>query len=1014
MFVDHYYISARGEFTTLKPTALAFLKNNDLVAFIQACGPTYIRSTRKQAEFAGIFLFFSQETDPELLDAMVSRFTTFSNAGPNSGNTVLLQNLPGMRSMIVKTRASGLAVPISGNYDVSRLYPHSIEAFEDALELAYSLMLLENSGIYKSIEVVPWTSNHLLHSALNLNSRITQIFCYNVNRTQVPCDSPDTVTITDIDVPPVVKIFNFMANAEHVANMQYILNVKTASYNVKVKCASALDAIPFAQRILYLAKNGIAQRSRTDYLMAQELRDELIGEDGMGELHQIRALLNYRELYYMPCIHALGRSSGGVANNIFASQHWMDLPECNHHSCLYPTSEATMTSGELECEFQTDQNRLEYRVENYCPPQLVESLHIRCHGDSLSVGEALYPDEYICSQDGKFEYGLSSEGQVVIRDVLDNIVTPLSDSRYGNNVYIELTSNGTLELFNDLDRPPTQIRHKKYINRRPRPGHTSLWQVGEQCPYEHCQESRLKIQNLDITTVEIFQTENESTPYRIIPMSDNFSVWYNGYAYVLNSRGYTYATHTKIAQLYNGHLTWIENEKEWNFLKNYIFHFDDNVYIGLSFDEISLTWAGDNTTDRFYHYCSNDPPSTDTGDTGYAIQMTVNQGCYETSDFNVERPAIYKIEMPTQPSQSSCIHLNLDRRLMEPNENSWCRPASWYMGYGQFGDGPYTRERCEETCRAAEGVTACDHFNIYCRWYKDPMGNLLANSGSTCWMKKEYEYDNAGEPVCFPESSGVCTPSPTGNTCYFNGNHGTGFVKTKSEAASFCTGRMSINGRIGRLATRNEVCPRRQSREFISISQGHRGQDTPLSFIPPSWYPIQTEFDTEYLVYDPSAPYSDYCATHRELHSGELFDSDHFAHNMDPFRKHIICGQDCPLDNKCLFGPDDGVMWSRTWSDHENFCEIHGGELATEEDWCTNDVPYEQPSHTWSNNNELRDGNYFNLAPLRTQGQYIVVDDKYSTRICRRYDTLRRYPHEFATTTLKGSSDSWHILCIGV
>jgi len=215
MAADLYYASVDDSVATISEDAIVLLTRGEYIGFIQACGPYYIRTVRRQKAIVTLFQYeLDTNVDDNLADSanvslsdvvhdLISRVDGVADTG-NDRNR-LVQN----------THSSSLTIQIFGfgltmDSDVlGSLVANSIEQYDDAMNYGFEAMKSIDSGLVKSIEVYPWVANMSFQQSAKIDVKIEQETCYElVSRTITSGTMCVKVDPSGVGLPPTENRVN--------------------------------------------------------------------------------------------------------------------------------------------------------------------------------------------------------------------------------------------------------------------------------------------------------------------------------------------------------------------------------------------------------------------------------------------------------------------------------------------------------------------------------------------------------------------------------------------------------------------------------------------------------------------------------------------------------------------------------------------------------------------------------------------------------------------------------------
>mmetsp|Transcript_17091 Transcript_17091/g.38455 ORF Transcript_17091/g.38455 Transcript_17091/m.38455 type:complete len:564 (-) Transcript_17091:89-1780(-) len=385
MSIDKYSVSLREDFVDLDVNVIALLKRNDFTGAIQVCGPQFIRSIRRTAEVLGIFTYLSvdgpedevdlfQETLEEDLEG-VSKEDDKEEEGAKSFAT--------FSSLIIKITGYGLDLSVGKG----SLIAESLGDYSDVMESAFSMMLNPHTGLIKSIELVPWSSNIHWQAASGLDT--TLVYSSGSSEKRLPSS---------------IKQLNYMANSEHIVEMDAIAKYKFNMLSSLSQCVQQLWKMsepmlcnsyvshrqtPFnsehynGMRSWLYDQRGMDLRIQNEQhfwrmddeeqyvIQAYRLKYLL---DGYAEstdqqttlIEKLTTVYSYWINEYLGrCMKALTADIKGVRSGTIFFTHWASLPECYKPSCLFES--AYWSADDNRCTLRrTIDTHWEKLVDGFC------------------------------------------------------------------------------------------------------------------------------------------------------------------------------------------------------------------------------------------------------------------------------------------------------------------------------------------------------------------------------------------------------------------------------------------------------------------------------------------------------------------------------------------------------------------------------------------------------------------------------------------------------------------------
>jgi len=238
--IDKYYSSIDETNESFTKDALDLLNKSKWTTFITICGPSYIRSVNRKSGMVSLFsvLIDSDNASQEQMDAIKNSIQGVSPvAGENDDKGL---NLATSSSLSIDLTSFGLSM--RGEQNNVILSAKTLKDFSTAASNAFLLMKNPKSGVVTGIEVIPWSNNINFQLLSRLDVNLEETLCYNGPQ-EVSC-TDSGVTVRRIrKISPVLKQFNFMSNAEHIASIESIHSDMRAKSELMHQCVIALRKV---------------------------------------------------------------------------------------------------------------------------------------------------------------------------------------------------------------------------------------------------------------------------------------------------------------------------------------------------------------------------------------------------------------------------------------------------------------------------------------------------------------------------------------------------------------------------------------------------------------------------------------------------------------------------------------------------------------------------------------------------------------------------------------------------
>eukprot|EP00587_Corethron_hystrix_P005178 CAMPEP_0113313466 /NCGR_PEP_ID=MMETSP0010_2-20120614/9879_1 /TAXON_ID=216773 ORGANISM="Corethron hystrix, Strain 308" /NCGR_SAMPLE_ID=MMETSP0010_2 /ASSEMBLY_ACC=CAM_ASM_000155 /LENGTH=483 /DNA_ID=CAMNT_0000169485 /DNA_START=399 /DNA_END=1850 /DNA_ORIENTATION=+ /assembly_acc=CAM_ASM_000155 len=399
MVIDKYYTTMADDQGALGDNILFMIKNRDYLEFVVTCGPTYIRSQRKSSEFVVIMEHEWDDQDYSyfynLINADLNGFTAGSNIdnGPDFSGA---STFAAYSSFFIQCASFGLDIDDAGPFIVPT-YDDLLPVLEDAFAAATAN---PDTGMIRSLEVVPWTSHLEFQYAADLQRRMF------VN------EDGGAMRV----VPPMMKHFNFMSNTEHIQVVMGLMYGMIGAVNKLIECstilwkqdlktlqhswvrnsnyklhtdpawAAAVPTIVAGNFTLGPTEGDVIQGARLKHLLDAEISGNADGD--YLQQRVIRQTRGYIDNYITPCF-----TNFYMEDTKLFTHNWMDLSTCNNLLCQMPDTVWDSSTRNCTLDGMGDWTTL---TGNYCPPEFVPSVHLEglfsstTDGVSFGSGDAAW------------------------------------------------------------------------------------------------------------------------------------------------------------------------------------------------------------------------------------------------------------------------------------------------------------------------------------------------------------------------------------------------------------------------------------------------------------------------------------------------------------------------------------------------------------------------------------------------------------------------------------------------
>mmetsp|Transcript_10846 Transcript_10846/g.23828 ORF Transcript_10846/g.23828 Transcript_10846/m.23828 type:complete len:538 (-) Transcript_10846:179-1792(-) len=378
MVIDKYYTTMTDDHPAIGDNILSMLSNKNFLEFVVTCGPTYIRSQRRSTEFV-ILIEVNLEKDDDhswffnIINTDLNGFiagSAIDDEDAESGTKAFSSHW----DLFIQCFSFGLDIEDSEPYIIPR-FDDLIYVLEDGFAASTSS---GDTGIIRSIEVVPWTSHLEFMTAVDLQLRM-----------HVEGTSRSLYTI-----PASIKHFNFMANTEHIQQIMGITGGMLGSLNKLIECtrvlsdasAKTLETSWVRNKSMFLPPNHLAYSTKpppmtgtftlgsheANLIQGARLKHLLLRQNNLlpeGEKYLVQRVIKqihaYIDNYVTPCFY----NFQGV--NLYGSKlftkNWMDMTTCNNLLCQMPDT----VWGANGCEM-SGLGSWTSLVGTFCLPEFVE------------------------------------------------------------------------------------------------------------------------------------------------------------------------------------------------------------------------------------------------------------------------------------------------------------------------------------------------------------------------------------------------------------------------------------------------------------------------------------------------------------------------------------------------------------------------------------------------------------------------------------------------------------------
>uniref|UniRef100_A0A7S1FLE7 Uncharacterized protein n=1 Tax=Corethron hystrix TaxID=216773 RepID=A0A7S1FLE7_9STRA len=417
---DRYYVSINDGETEIIPQIATSLGRGNAINFFQSCGPNYIRSIRRSTEIIAVFKYTGTDVTANL---KLTDLTKPAVKPKFHVNTV---------DITITIMAFGLALgPILPGEDPLdtdlSLVASDMDGYQEVMDTAFLAMNDPNAGLISSIEIVPWIANAAFHNALRLETTLSRnsLMCKSVadggtascldSTSELPDSQEYTcgynngieafdntncvVTGTEDAAHKDLRKFNMIANAEFISQIDQILRQFVITLQKHMACLNALIRMPRPQSNNMRLFNRREERYLgvdMPEMTVKILLYRLWGGDNIGDVPDSDFLASnpapgkndtqymfarsqdritsYISGFYAPCLSKLSEERYNVPTGNMQLNHWTNINECAQLMCTrsdttWQGASCVENSGS---DSQKDFIYLEYRLDEYCPPQIDE------------------------------------------------------------------------------------------------------------------------------------------------------------------------------------------------------------------------------------------------------------------------------------------------------------------------------------------------------------------------------------------------------------------------------------------------------------------------------------------------------------------------------------------------------------------------------------------------------------------------------------------------------------------
>mmetsp|Transcript_23457 Transcript_23457/g.53540 ORF Transcript_23457/g.53540 Transcript_23457/m.53540 type:complete len:543 (-) Transcript_23457:264-1892(-) len=389
--VDKYYTSVDESASALDTNVQDLLQGYGFLSVAQACGPYYIRSIRRSSEVLSFFVYFSGESSESKSKESENLIQSVRRSGKGSDSEETSASTSSWKAslMIIYISAKGLDL----NTDQGgNLIAADLEQYNEAMTVAFSMMINPLAGQILSMEIVPWSSNPAFQGAVGV---MDDIALYNDNGVVKK-------------FPNALKQIYFIANSEFLVKLNLLHRMKNNQILELTRCMGLLYGmnelercgsytrhihepescssggyISFTQNsILYDGTAAVEQWDeleakcinilRLKYLLDGYAETDVTTHDTPLVEKVTTEFFEWTNGFFKPCMQRMVADNYNMGAGTMYTTMWTDHAECKKFSCMLDGAvyDSTMNDGAGGCSLQSSvTTRWTELVYAFCTPE---------------------------------------------------------------------------------------------------------------------------------------------------------------------------------------------------------------------------------------------------------------------------------------------------------------------------------------------------------------------------------------------------------------------------------------------------------------------------------------------------------------------------------------------------------------------------------------------------------------------------------------------------------------------
>mmetsp|Transcript_22927 Transcript_22927/g.52524 ORF Transcript_22927/g.52524 Transcript_22927/m.52524 type:complete len:482 (-) Transcript_22927:84-1529(-) len=338
--INKYYLGIDESKSELTNGASNFLRKDMLIQFFSSCGPTYVRSIRRESELAALFEMKSSS------DEMTFKEERFKNG--NKVKDVNSSRSMSREKLTITLRGFGLDFNDLNDKD---LLVNSIQGFQSVMDYSFQSMMNPLVGTVVSLEAIPWTAHLKFQTLVRLDAVAGQ---------------RDGLTVS-----PTVRKFFLIQNAYFLARLDKRIKEMFLSVNILIGCLNKLLLMCPSENQSDLRNRACVKpfQGNCPVKTVFGLKNELLGRRLGTYLFQRQTnyVRDYMNNFYVPCVDEMQAEAFGIQEGNMQVEHWTRMDNCNIPNCLSPN--AVWDGGQCTANFDiTEGTALSIRM--FCLPKL--------------------------------------------------------------------------------------------------------------------------------------------------------------------------------------------------------------------------------------------------------------------------------------------------------------------------------------------------------------------------------------------------------------------------------------------------------------------------------------------------------------------------------------------------------------------------------------------------------------------------------------------------------------------